>query len=74
VKDQTEALFTYIQVLARPCVHSQRVQLKGLNPEYDYRIEETGEVLGGDALMAAGLLFAPLPGDFQGKLVYLERV
>ncbi|MDR0221260.1 MAG: alpha-galactosidase [Lachnospiraceae bacterium] len=73
-KDKTEALFTYIQVLARPCAHSRRVQLKGLSPEYDYRIEETGEVFGGDILMEAGLLFAPLPRDFQGKLVYLEKV
>jgi alpha-galactosidase len=87
-KDKTEALFTYVQVLARPCAHSRRVQLKGLNPKYDYRLEETGEVLGGDMqliasqngsilggdeLMNAGLLFAPLAGDFQGKLVYLKK-
>ena len=40
--------------LSRPNFHSRRVRLKGLAPEKQYRIEETGEIFGGDVLMQAG--------------------
>ena len=73
-KDQTEALVTYVQVLSRPNFHSRRVRLKGLAPEKQYRIEETGEVFGGDVLMQAGLLVAPLWGDYRSRLIHLTEV
>ena len=70
-KDKKEALITYVQVLSRPNFHSRRVRLKGLSPENRYRIEETGEVLGGDVLMQAGMLIAPLWGDYRSRLIHL---
>lgn len=73
-KDRKEALVTYVQVLSRPNFHSRRVRLKGLAPEKQYRIEETGEVYGGDVLMQAGMLVAPLWGDYRSKLIHLTEV
>ena len=73
-KDQKEALVTYVQVLSRPNFHSRRVRLKGLAPEKQYRIEETGEIFGGDVLMQAGLLVTPLWGDYRSKLIHLTEV
>ena len=73
-KDQKEALVTYVQVLSRPNFHSRRVRLKGLAPEKQYRIEETGEIFGGDVLMQAGLLVAPLWGDYRSRLIHLTEV
>ena len=73
-KDQTEALVTYVQVLSRPNFHSRRVRLKGLAPEKQYRVEETGEVYGGDVLMQVGMLVAPLWGDYRSKLIHLTEV
>ena len=72
-KDKKEALITYVQVLSRPNFHSRRVRLKGLSPENRYRIEETGEVLGGDVLMQAGMLIAPLWGDYRSRLIHLTE-
>ena len=72
-KDKKEALVTYVQVLSRPNFHSRRVRLKGLSPENRYRIEETGEVLGGDVLMQAGMLIAPLWGDYRSRLIHLTE-
>ena len=37
-------------------------------------IEETGEVFGGDVLMQAGLLVAPLWGDYRSRLIHLKEV
>ena len=73
-KDQKEALVTYVQVLSRPNFHSRRVRLKGLAPEKQYRIEETGEIFGGDVLMQAGLMVTPLWGDYRSKLIHLTEV
>ena len=70
-KDKKEALFTYIQVIAEPNYHSRRLQLKGLNPHMSYKVEETGEVYSGEALMYAGLNIERVFGDFKGKLVHL---
>ena len=73
-KDRSEALVTYVQVLSRPNFHSRRLRLKGLDPEKQYRIEETGEVFGGDVLMQAGMLIAPLWGDYRSRLIHLIQV
>ena len=70
-KDQREALVTFIQVLNRPNCHSRRICLKGLNPDMRYKVEETGEVFGGDLLMRAGILVQNPWGDFQGRLIHL---
>ncbi len=72
-KDKAEALFIYVQVLARPNYHSRRVCLKGLDKNTYYRNEETGEVYSGAALMNGGILIKDLWGDFKSKLVHFVR-
>ena len=72
--DKKEALVTYVQVLSRPNFHSRRVRLKGLIPEKQYKVEETGEVFGGDVLMQAGILVTPMWGDYRSRLIHLAEV
>ena len=72
-KDKEEALFTFVQVLSRANYHSRRIYLKGLNPEYLYRIEDTGEKFSGETLMKAGYLVNNLEGDFRSRLIHLVR-
>lgn len=70
-KDKKEALVTFVQVLNRPNYHSRRICLRGLADEFNYKVEETGEIYGGDLLMKAGMMIANPWGDFQGKLIHL---
>ena len=70
-KDKKEALVTFIQVMAEANYHSRRIQLKGLEPHKFYRIEETGEVYSGEALMYAGIHLQRETGDFKGMLYHL---
>lgn len=73
-KDKTEALVTYIQVLARPNHHSRHLRLKGLDEEKWYQIEGTEKVYKGEILMYAGLNIESLWGDYKGKLIHLTEV
>ena len=73
-RDGAESLVTFVQVLNRPNHHSRRICLQGLEPEALYRVEESGEVFGGDALMYAGLPVANLWGDFRSRLYTLSRL
>ena len=45
-KDQEEALVTFVQVLSQANFKSRKIRLKGLNPEMDYRLEQTGQIYG----------------------------
>lgn len=71
-KDKKEALITYIQVLAEANCHTRRIKLKGLKPEWNYKVEETGEIYSGEALMYAGIHIKRINGDFKGMLIHLE--
>jgi alpha-galactosidase len=68
-KDKSEALFTFVQVLARPNFRSRRVKLKGLDPNALYKNVQTGEPHSGSALMNAGVnVFSQ--GDFSSVSLY----
>lgn len=69
-KDLSEALVTYVQVLAVPNIHSRKIRLHGLNPEKCYILEETGEVYTGEELMYCGFLIKELHGDCQSRLYH----
>ncbi len=73
-KDKKEALLTFIQVMGRPNYHSRRLKIKGLHPDYQYKIEETNEVYSGSALMNAGINIGPVWGDFKGQLFHIVKV
>jgi alpha-galactosidase len=73
-KDKTEAVVTFVRVIGKPNQHSQRIQLKGLDPEKRYQIEGREEILSGAALMYAGINIEGLWGDFNGRLLHLTAV
>lgn len=73
-RDGSESLVTLVQVLNRPNYHSRRICLQGLEEKALYRVEETGEVFGGDVLMYAGLPVANFWGDFRSRLYTLVRI
>ena len=67
-KDKTQAVFTYVQVLAKPNVPPQTVKLKGLDPKKKYRNSETKEIHSGAALMNCGIKIN-LHGDFTSTVI-----
>lgn len=80
-KDKSEALFEFIQVLARPNERSRRIKLKGLEPEaYYYEESEPDKKISGAALMNAGINIAKmwngdgLYGDFCSKILHFIKV
>lgn len=72
-KDQTEALYTFVQVLARPNYHSRRIYFKGLDPDVSYQIEGEEGTYTGDVLMKAGYLVQNLQGDFRSQLIHIVK-
>lgn len=72
--DKEEALAGYFRVLAEPNGPQARLRLKGLDPQRDYVLKETGAVYGGDRLMSAGLVLPDLHGDFQSKLHHFTAI
>ena len=71
-KDKSEAVFTFVQVLARPNYRRRRIKLKGLDSGAMYRNMESGEVHSGSALMNAGI-FLELQGDFSSKVIHFVK-
>lgn len=71
-QDQSEALVTYVQVLARPNQRSRKILLQGLKEDAFYEAE--GKVYQGSTLMYAGLLLPEEKGDFQARLIYIKQV
>lgn len=87
-KDRSQALITYIKVLARPNVRSVCIRPRGLDPKAAYRIScdkdalsfehpSAAPLLHGDTIMNAGLLINEasdsMKGDFRGVLIELCR-
>lgn len=73
-KDKRETLVTFVQVLAEANCHSRKLRLKGLEPQADYYLEETGEVYSGRLLMQGGLLIPRLHGDFVSRLYHFFNI
>ena len=80
-KDKSEALFEFVQVLAKPNERSRRIKLKGLEPEaYYYEESEPDKKISGAALMNAGINIAKmwngdgLYGDFCSKILHFIKV
>lgn len=73
-KDKSEALVTYVQVLAQPNCHSRKLRLKGLNPDADYCLEGTKEVYSGRLLMYGGILIPRVFGDFVSSIYHFVQV
>ena len=75
--DRREAIFTFVRNRAIPNVLPSLVRLRGLDAGKRYRIEQTGEVYGGDELMNVGLCLPVLTqgsGDGWSVLYTLKAV
>ncbi|MCY0875871.1 MAG: alpha-galactosidase [Firmicutes bacterium] len=77
-EDQTEAFVTFVRVLSRPNAPLETLRLQGLLPDRLYDVQLHGGyhrelfpssirqcTVSGDELMAAGLVVAPMHGDYQ---------
>ena len=73
-KDKSEALFTYVQVVARVNYHSRRIFLQGLAPDKKYRIEGEDAVYTGEVLMKAGYRVKTMHGDYLSRLIHITEV
>ena len=79
-KDKSDALFEFVQVLARPNERSRRIKLKGLDPNaYYYEESDPETLLSGAALMNCGINVAKIWnadgmwGDFTSKILHFIR-
>ncbi|MBO4858869.1 MAG: alpha-galactosidase [Treponema sp.] len=81
-KDKSKALLTFVQVLNHPNCKTRMLKLSGLLPEKKYKISYPDDdqekyppmELSGLTLMNAGLPIRREWGDFQGKLIFIERI
>lgn len=67
--DQREALVVHVTVLNEPNAPLGRLKLKGLRTDFVYEWAETGEAVGGDELMYAGIA-KPRPHEDYSSAVY----
>ncbi|MFP4021882.1 MAG: alpha-galactosidase, partial [Halanaerobium sp.] len=72
--NQQEVLAAFYQVLAAPNPREERLKLKGLNAEADYKEIQSGEIYGGDELMNYGIRVPQLKGDFSSKVWRFKKV
>ncbi|ULO06779.1 alpha-galactosidase [Paenibacillus sp. 19GGS1-52] len=72
--DQREALVYYFRVMAVPNPPRRSLQLNGLNPELDYKLEDSGEVYGGDRLMQVGLSLPDVQQDYVSGCYRLKAL
>jgi alpha-galactosidase len=63
-EDKTEAYISYFKVLAVPNGPSQKLTLRGLNPDMDYEVTGKDGFYGGDELMYSGFNIPELNGDY----------
>lgn len=68
--DQKQAIIGYYQVLSRPNPSYERIELKGLHPDYEYTVMETDQTAYGDELMYAGIA---LTHEYPGVEAYAEK-
>ncbi len=73
-EDRGEAVVTHVTAQAQPFVQPGLLRLRGLNPDWDYRDEDSGRVYGGDELLYYGLPLKTAWGDYAGQQFHLMRV
>ena len=72
-KDKKEALMTYVQVRGVPNAKSKKIKLKGLNPDFVYRLEGTDMFYTGEMLMKGGFLVKDMWGDAVSRLYHFIK-
>lgn len=63
--DKSEAVLTFVMVLAEPNDPFRKVRLKGLDPMKKYQIVELNKAFYGDELMNVGINIPSMNGDFK---------
>lgn len=67
-RDQKEAIAGYYRILAEPLPGFKKLVLKGLNPDFEYKIEGLPQTYFGDELMNFGILLDELGGNWKKEL------
>ncbi len=73
-EDGSEAVLMLTRDLSQPNTDDPLLRLRGLQAECEYRIEETGEVYGGDELMNSGLAIHLPQRDAASVSLTLKRL
>jgi alpha-galactosidase len=73
--DQSEAIVFYFSVLAEPAAPLKFLRVIGINPDKEYQLVGTDQIIGGDELMYVGVnIPVELRGDFQSYTWHLKEV
>ncbi len=79
-KDKNKALITFVQVLNHPNFKTRFIKIKGICAESNYLVHYLDDEqnskpleLKGSTIINAGIPVSRDWGDFQGKLIYLEK-
>lgn len=70
--DRREALVSLVAGGTYPAPPFCTLRLKGLDPAIQYRVNESGALYSGEALMQAGYPLPLLHGDYQSLQIYLQ--
>ena len=73
-ENKKELLVGFYQVLASPNPASEKLKLKGLDAEADYKELNSGEIFGGDELMNYGLKVPLVKEDFVSKVWRFKQI
>lgn len=72
--DKRQAVLTYCVTVGEANLPVSYVRLQGLNPDWTYRVAETGNCYRGDELMYAGLAISLGSRDFESIMWRLEAI
>lgn len=73
-QNKEELIVGFYQILASPNPREEKVKLKGLEAEADYREITTEEIYGGDELMNYGIRVPYLKKDFSSKVWRFKKL
>ncbi len=72
-KDKSEALVTWVQVMARPYHKARLIRIPGLDPQTQYVVEGMEGTLSGRSLEEAGIMMPVFRGDFRSALIHITK-
>ena len=69
----SEALVTWVQVMARPYHKARLIRIPGLDPQTQYVVEGMEGTLSGRSLEEAGIMMPVFKGDFRSALIHITK-
>ncbi|MGV3080342.1 alpha-galactosidase [Streptococcus sp. 32226D021BW] len=73
-KDKSQAVFTFVKILAQSEAPLLQVQLKGLDPDALYECPQLGETFYGDELMNIGLTMPHVQKDYYSVQYIFNKI